>query len=401
MTLSDTNIIRPVQDPLHHQGPEESLPRRAPAAFPMLETTASLPLTLRARLKRTAYAAMQLLIAIVSFSALAVPISFLPDEPEEYEKRLLYLAENPEAFEIIFVGSSRFWYGVPVRDFDETIRQKGIELKPSFNLGVEESAMHQNFYMIRRMLESGVRPKYLVVETSEFTSAIRGYNLHRFEVWHDWRETIRVLRSTLEEDDLPEHFGLRRHRLRMHIMYLIRRYGPIGRIHKLWLDPQLTDADRAKLEETRGYQALTVERNLEHEWERQYYEVPGLWEQRILKLARDYDGNYKRPTNLRAVSEFIHYVRSKDVRLIFVGSPFSEIGWVEPYLWLAQNGIVSQNCRVEGPPVLLNFNLPELPYVHDLNLRYDGGHTNTRGSELWMKDLAEAWALCFPESPEP
>lgn len=348
---------------------------------------------------------LQLLIAILAALLLNAALTLVPEEPLEFEKRMAWLKENPGKYDIIFIGSSRFRYGLPVDTFDAELRKQGVDLGPSFNMGIEGAFMHQNFYTIRRLLDAGVRPRYLAVETSPFTSHVQGGRLRRVETWHDWPESLRVLETTIREKDphipfrdpnIEDWVYSRPVRFWTHLRYAFRRNLNVGRFHDFHPGPILTDADRAEIAASRGYKPFETERSTDEPWGTMYFDYPDLWRQRLARLSAGYDGAYQPPINPPAVRELIDYAREKGVRLVFIGTPYSEIEWVEPYLWLAQVGAVSPHCRPGGPPPFLNFNLPQLPYVRDLSLRFDAAHTNNRGSELFARDLARAWARCFP-----
>lgn len=330
-----------------------------------------------------------LLIFTVSASLALVGAGAIPREIIAPEDRLLYLENNPDRYDILFVGSSRIRVGLPVKSFDEHLRSFGVNLKPSFNMGAADAYMHQNFYVVRRLLDAGLRPRYLFVEASPFTSALRSSRIRGFELWHDFDETVRVLETTFEEDDLGEVYGSRIERTWLHLGYFLRRNLPLGRMLH-FMQGRHSVKDTPSFLKSAGYKPIPRDGpSLMPEFQR-YVEEPSLWEERIARLEDGYDGDYPRPVNLNAFVEFIAYVNSKDVKLVFIGTPFSEIDWVEPLLWMEQEGMVSATGDGETIPLFLNFNLPSLPYVKNLELRFDEGHTSNRGAELWTQDLAHA-----------
>jgi hypothetical protein len=340
----------------------------------------------------------------------AYAASFVPESPQPFEARMAWLAENPERYDTIFIGSSRILHSMPVETFDEALRAQGINAGPSFNMGIQGAAMHQNFFTIRKLLDAGVRPRFLAVECSPFTSYVPHAGLKRIEHWHDWSETLRVLDTTLEEKEVEVPFRdpsvgswtySRPVRAWVHLLYMIRRYLPVSRVHDFSLESVLTDGQRAEIERTRGYLRYDKDKAGDHAAGNVYFDYPELWDRRIAALASAYDGQYPDPVNLKAVVDLARYTRDRNVKLVFIGTPYSEIGWVEPYLKLSQSGIISMHGGRTGPPLFLNFNLPHLPYVYDPSLRYDEQHTNNQGSELFARDLAMAWTQCFPELSRP
>ncbi len=340
------------------------------------------------------YFSLQLIILLTSAILVIACARFIPEEKQEFELRMAYLKENPDRYDIIFVGSSRFQAGLPVQKFDDLLRSRNILMKPSFNMGVRESHMHHNFYTIRSLLESGVRPRYLVVEASPFTSMLRGSRIKHFEIWHDLAETVRVLETVLDEPGGSKSEGSRLERSWMHLDYFLRRHLPLGALLEFSFTASLQEYQRERFGSTQGHSPLPFERNMKESKGRKYFDNPDLWDQRIARLERGYQGPYQKPANLEAFEDLIDYVRQQEVQLIFVGAPYSNINWVEPLLWMEQEGIVSYRCEPGELPAFIDFNLPTLPYIRDLDLRFDAAHTNNAGSELWVRDLADAFIEC-------
>lgn len=337
------------------------------------------------------YISTRILIFLSASVVTFVPGSLIPHQQERFERKVSYLRENPDRYDIIFVGSSRIMLGLSPERMDAELQARGVQLGPSFNLGALESAMHQNFYTVRQLLDSNVTPRYLLIEAADFTSMLRSSHMKRFEVWHDLEETFRVLKTTLREARVPEFYGNRVERAWMHLLYCLRRYLPLGRMIEFIErdDPQIAVQD--SFESTRGYQPLDQHRASDPE-ARRYFDNPSLWDGRIAELQAAYDGDYPQPVNVEAFHDLIHYVQAHGVQLVFIGTPHSTVEWTQPLLWMEQVGWVSNRPTPEGLPLFWNFNLPSLPYISNLDLRYDEDHVNNHGAQLWTEDVARVFA---------
>lgn len=360
-------------------------PARASPAPPDSAPSSSLSGVRRSR--ATVHIALQGLILLGAATLALFLARILPENRIGPEERMRYLQDHPEDFDVIAVGSSRIQSGLPVAVFDETLREHGLNLKPTFNMGIADASMHQNFYTIRRLLDSGVRPRYLFVEAAPFTSATKGSRIKRVESWHDLKETIRVLKTTLEERNPRKYGGTRAERIWMHLQYFCKRNLLLGRMLRFDSMIDLEDADPLFVER-RGYRPIPYDGQAQNEFFQRFVQDPSLWDERIAELAAGYDGEYPKPVNVEAYEDLIDYVRGKDVKLVFVGTPFSEIDWVMPLLWLEKEELVSATGDGEAVPLFLNFNIPSLPYVNDVGLRFDLGHTSNEGARIWARDLA-------------
>lgn len=111
---------------------------------------------------RLAFRCSQLLFALALGAAAVGPLAaqqLSPDSP-----RWLWFEQHKDNFDIVFIGSSRFYHGISPRLFDRVAAEAGHHWR-SFNLGVDKMRPATSLALARRVLDLQPRKlKYLFFE---------------------------------------------------------------------------------------------------------------------------------------------------------------------------------------------------------------------------------------------
>jgi hypothetical protein len=120
---------------------------------------------------------------------------------EHVTPKLEHLRANSEAYDILFVGSSRVYRQVMPRVFDRRLRHRGVELS-SFNAGIPAARSVEVWHFMRLLAEAEVRARYVLVEPDGLFMSIHGENLgtQREVYWHEGPETALAIRSLAGQD---------------------------------------------------------------------------------------------------------------------------------------------------------------------------------------------------------
>jgi len=88
------------------------------------------------------------------------------------ERKVTFVQQHKDDFDILFVGSSRVFHGLSPRIFDQVAAGNGYHWR-SFNLGMDEMGMAQSIDVIREVMASHpARLKYVVFELEPGTGML-------------------------------------------------------------------------------------------------------------------------------------------------------------------------------------------------------------------------------------
>jgi hypothetical protein len=106
----------------------------------------------------------------------------------------LYFGKNKDRYDVLFLGSSRFYHQIIPLQFDQRVvaargGDKGVR---SFNFGYDAMWPPESFYMMRRILElKPARLKWVFIDTLGMVANLEAENrdTQRTAYWHDWQHT--------------------------------------------------------------------------------------------------------------------------------------------------------------------------------------------------------------------
>ena len=105
----------------------------------------------------------------------------------------LHFKKNKDRYDVVFLGSSRFYHQIIPQQFDERVgaAAPGREVR-SFNFGYDAMWPPESFYMLRRILElKPARLKWVVIDALGIVANLEAENrdTRRTAYWHDWQHT--------------------------------------------------------------------------------------------------------------------------------------------------------------------------------------------------------------------
>lgn len=122
-----------------------------------------------------------------------------PSLPEGVAEKLRFFAKHKDEFDTLFLGSSRFYYAISPKDFEQTTRENGVATR-AFNFGIDGMNPPETFYVLDQVLKTEPRSlKWLFVEVDniETKSHLKILGTQRLLYWHDWPRTALVLRKAM------------------------------------------------------------------------------------------------------------------------------------------------------------------------------------------------------------
>ena len=125
----------------------------------------------------------------------------LRDVPQVREK-LEWLAAAPEAYDTLFVGSSRVRRQLSPKVFDETMLAKGHPTS-SFNFGIDAMTFPELSYVLKKSLRRIESPlRYVIIDINPLRRRLmKRSNLHSLREihWHDLEHTSLAWRAVLHD----------------------------------------------------------------------------------------------------------------------------------------------------------------------------------------------------------
>lgn len=289
-----------------------------------------------------------------------------------------------DAFDLVFLGSSRLQSGISPLAFDAALAERGTVLK-SFNLAVGGMGMFELDYLIGRLLDRGrTRPCWLVVEWQEWdVGEVQGNSIlsERSVYWHDLEHTLLALEGVRRKPwSLRERWPLARD----HLAALALKWSSHGRGPETvrWL-VQRALGRRAgpsrPIYDERGYAA----RDEGRESERHVARSPQQWS-RLLSTIDEVNGGPDNAArfNFPALRRQIGRIAGAGITPIFLVPPV-----VKPTP-------LAYQFEAEGLlPALAGFNRPAVyPDLYDIRAHPDVDHLNHLGAERLSRTFADWFA---------
>ena len=302
--------------------------------------------------------------------------------PPGISQKYLHFAQHRDAYDTIFVGSSRFYHHIIPRQFDAAVAAATGQQLRSFNFGYDAMWPPESYYMLRQIL--ALRPtrlRWVFIDLMDIDQKLNEQytGTMRMAYWHDWRHTRlaveEILRSTgptLGQSRL----------LADHAALFAKQLLNFGRGAE-WFEDRLAWkkkdwAPPKDWRETEGYKAGPADPLPA--------DARGDFVQRVSGLKTDPPLAQLSPVLHAAMTDLIAEVRAAGAQPIFVLSP-----------------TVLAREFFAPPPTgaqFIAFNDPQkYPQLYDPEVRYDTWHFNPRGAALFTDLLAERFALLLKGPP--
>jgi len=299
--------------------------------------------------------------------------------------KLVHLEENPETYDVLFIGSSRVFRHVMPPVFEGRLAELGIDLR-SFNAGIPAARSVEVWSFMNRLADAGVRSRWVFVEPDGLASGIRKENLgtERETYWHESAETMLAVRS-LENHDL-------RTRIRMSGLHLgswfFNRLG-VGRLRLLGLDLMSPAVNAWASRQNLGPggdgwvgfvegQDSGISRRRRNFLDR----IPRYRRQLAHQAAQFSRSGCLTPTRRDILLRFQSAARRLGAQPVFILSPA-----------LHPRCEVHEAFRLGLLPNLFAFDDARVyPELYEVDNRFDHEHLNTDGATLYSQLLADAFA---------
>jgi hypothetical protein len=332
-----------------------------------------------------------LLLAGVLLASVALkPLDDFADV-EVVGPKLARFRVDKDEISVLFVGSSYVFREVSPEVFDDAAAARNMEAR-SFNLGVPGMDPPETYFLLETALaERPANLRWVIIELDHYRTGIRPRNVHtrRFEYWHTPARTLEVSRAILAKRATA---GLKAKELATHAEVFARWLVNAG-WGRHYVDGLIggaataADARLALGPRGDGYMSLDDEEATTYGLRREFFqalEVDRLEEKRAALVEALRGGPHARGEETyaferRALEAALDAVRRAGARPILLVPPALE----------ARSTLVGLARDELGADVLV-FNDPtRYPNLYDPEYRFDMGHLNARGAEMFTRLVAE------------
>lgn len=307
---------------------------------------------------------------------------WLPDpEVPGVSEKLRYLREAGDAYNVLFIGSSRVHHQIIPELFDRLMREAGIPVR-SFNLGVDGMRPPEDAYLLERALQYRHTPITLVIEEGnairfrareQISESLRG------SYWRDCPRMLFIARRLLAGKDPGQKS------LRQRLGELIHESEDFWVHCLLWL-PRATHV---------GEGVPILSRLCDHSVAPRFEAKLGL---RLDGFVSE--GNEPMPPNIRKGYEKELALREQSPVTVDYADPTSQqlAQWSQKRVTKAGGKLLLvlpptvndskfYPNAVFGPiPPVLDFcDVAQFPELYAIENRKDSGHLNQRGAELFTR----------------
>jgi hypothetical protein len=308
--------------------------------------------------------------------------------------KLAHIAENPDTYDILFVGSSRVFRQISPTVFDQRLRTHGLDLR-SFNAGIPAAKSVEVWHFLRRLGDLGeTRARYIVIEPDGLLATIARENFatEREIYWHGPAETGMAIRSLGELQVVP--------RIRMSFFhtgtFLFNRLA-VGRLRllgsQLGRPSHLRRADPGGLgPDGDGWMPFVkAEGQPDFERRREFLGDLPRYRRMLARQPRLLSGqDCLTEYHAEMLGHLTAAVEALGAEPVFVLSPATQ-----------PRCEVHQAFREGLLPNLIAFDdAATFPELYDVHNRFDFEHLNTRGAALYSRLLADRFADSLREHGE-
>jgi len=283
-----------------------------------------------------------------------------------------HFAAHRNDYDVLFVGSSRFFHQIIPKQFDAEVSAATGEHFRSFNLSCDALWPPESYYFLRKIYAlHPQRLRWVFIELMDFDPRIddRNRGTRRLGYWHDLKHTElawQALEGThlVKKDEAEsmqfEHLGL-----------MIREWANLGRgaeMMNVLLASHNNERDRS--EEWRGIEGYRPgdENGLSGKELADY-------ESRLQRMKKELDPIPMSALFAKAAEEIAHETRGVGAKPVFVIAP--TVNFLENY----------SPTPVNVP--LFGYNDPtKHPGLYDPAIHYDSWHLNPKGAVLFTTALA-------------
>lgn len=291
-----------------------------------------------------------------------------------------YFAQNRDKFDVLFIGSSRFYHQIIPAEFDAAVEKLTGHRTHSFNAAYDAVWPPESYYYLRQLL--ALKPanlRWVVIDAMDIDARLEDpeHPTRRQVYWHDWVHTRLAVDSLLDDGQhaAPVKEAERSELIRDHLNIFIKRNVNLGRgaeVVAAMLAPLRAKANRLpEWDGAEGYHAGGAEGL--SETARKGYLI------NVERLRKGLTPVKPNGAFWNAMTQLIEDVRRAGAEPVFAIAPT-----------LNERENISE---VPGGAALIALNDPvKYPVLFDPDLHYDGWHLNERGAHDFTRILAEQFA---------
>ncbi len=294
-----------------------------------------------------------------------MPFPDLPTLGPKYR----YFAAHRDEFDVLFLGSSRFFHQIIPKQFDNAVEAATGEQFHSFNISCDALWPPESYYFLRKVFELHPKNlKWVFIELMDIDPRLdsRNRDTRRQSYWHDLQHT-RMAFEALDSTKLltPKEAGDMK---KDHAWLLLKTWTNVGRGAELCND-------------------LLASHNVDDRGDRSEEWIPsagyrggdenGLsgseladFQGRLKRMKKDLDPIAMTPVFSRESAEIAKETRALNAKPVFVIAP--TVNFLENY-----------SPTPEGVPVLAYNDPTKYPALYDPAIHYDSWHLNPKGAVVF------------------
>jgi hypothetical protein len=168
-----------------------------------------------------------------------------PSIPKGVTEKLQFFAKHKDEFDTLFLGTSRFYYAVSPRIFDNITRESGVPTQ-TFNFGVDGMHPPESFFVLEQILKTQpgkLKWVFLEVGNIQTHSTAKVFGTQRFFYWHDWPRTAVTLEKLIDPDGRANWSAKviralrKRQDLLLHFALFQKHFANVGLVPNLLASP--------------------------------------------------------------------------------------------------------------------------------------------------------------------
>jgi hypothetical protein len=331
-------------------------------------------------------AGSQLLSAVcfgVAFACVCAALGWASPFPEVpgIAPKWNYFQQRREQFNVVFLGSSRFFHQIIPAQFDAAVAAAGGPATRSFNFAYDGMWPPESYYLVRQILAT--RPpqlKWLVIDLMDINAQLdsRNNSTMRMTYWHDAQHTWMALREVFAS---RQRWSIRQGLLLQHSRLWLTRVTQLGRGSDLLGERLNPRGPRKKPYSWTAHEGFEVgpERQMEGAAREEF-------ERTVAGLRKGLRRFPVRPLFRDALTDLIADVRAAGVEPIFVIAP--TINPRENFVDLPSGApLVALNDPVEYPELFAS------------EFHYDPWHLNGAGAIRFTDLLAKRFIAHTQRQP--
>jgi hypothetical protein len=331
-------------------------------------------------LKKLCYVAMAL-GAFIATSWL-VHAALPPMIPKGIAAKLKFFAEHKDEFDTVIVGTSRLYYSVSPKLFDEVTRENGLPTR-TFNFGIDGMHPPENFFVLEQILKTKPRNlKWVVLEMGEIQTRWNDIlGTERAVYWHDWPRTALAMKKALNPRGNAQWF------IKLTRLWLARRdfVSNLALFGKQFANVS-RGADFFPGHERERFLEADSELGPNHDGYRLAGNAMSAERAAIFREKLAQEVSEARPKSLDPATDQAYRAAAAQIRQAGAAPVFV----VAPVL-----SQTTARFRQTPPAPLLSFNdSRKYPEFYDTKVRIDDAHLTREGAEQFTRLLAQEFAHC-------